>query len=262
MKNELKRKVVSLSITLIIVIFAIIKNNINTTTLEIVETNNTTLALESKLEYNLDEEIDNFIKENETTINFFSKTFGISVDNLKQEMINNNKGKIFNSKDSLNLGVEVSLDKQLTIYLSYLEKEKPELFKRDNNNGNDYTKEYVYALISYFANIYDVDFSTLAGIAYIESGNLNAKYMMSCNNVYGGMSSSGLIKHENIEYGIFRFVSLVANRYVAKGLTTPELIGSKYAPGNDTWAAKVNVAKKKFIDYEQKTNLEDILNLR
>ena len=58
-------------------------------------------------------------------------------------------------------------------------------------------------LIQYFADIYDnVDKQTILGIGAAESGYYKVKYMLKNNNIYGGMSSKGLIRHNNIELGV------------------------------------------------------------
>jgi len=68
--------------------------------------------------------------------------------------------------------------------------------------------------------------------------------MQKCNNV-GGMKGSpgcngGSYKQFNsLEEGIDEFLTMLYSRYYAKGYTTPEQIGPKYAE-DPNWAIKVN----------------------
>lgn len=262
MKSELKRKAISLSITLLVVMTGVLKNNLQLN-IESILQNNNTLAYESKLVYNIDDDLNSFIEENKNTFEFYSTTFGISIDDIKQEIITNNNGKVLDKNDIFNTGTIDNLDKSLINYLTTLEKKNSKLFKRKSNNGNDFNKKYVYGLINYFSNIYDnVDYETLAGIAYIESGNLNSKYMMSSNNVYGGMSSHGLIKHISIEYGILSYVRMMSSKYYGKGLNTIAKINKVYAPGNTSWTGKVTAASHKFINQEKITSVDELIDLK
>lgn len=65
-----------------------------------------------------------------------------------------------------------------------------------------------------------------------------------CNNV-GGMKGSpscgggSYSSFATIEDGIMAFIDNLANNYYAIGLTTPELMNSRYAEST-TWASKVN----------------------
>ena len=62
-----------------------------------------------------------------------------------------------------------------------------------------------------------------------------------CNNV-GGMKGSGCGAYgrfDSLDAGIEAMISNLSRNYVSKGLTTPELIGPRYAM-SDTWASKIN----------------------
>lgn len=65
-----------------------------------------------------------------------------------------------------------------------------------------------------------------------------------CNNV-GGMKGSprcgsgSYMAFNSITEGIQSFISNLSRNYFAKGLTTPELINTRYA-SSSTWASKVN----------------------
>lgn len=67
----------------------------------------------------------------------------------------------------------------------------------------------------------------------------------TCNNV-GGQKGSGCGSYSSfptLDDGIRAFIDNLSKNYISKGLTTPELMNSKYA-ASTTWAVKVN----KYID--------------
>ena len=263
MKSELKVKTIAFVITALIVLGGAIKNNIFCETQKQVEKNQI-LAMESYKEYDINEDLDDFINSNYETFEFYSNTFGISLEDLKQTIIDANTTNTLNRQNIGNTNnIYDSLEKNLIDYLYNLRKDKSKLFNQTYINGNDYSKEYVYGLLNYYSNIYNnVDYETLASIAYIESGNLNSKYMMSCNNIFGGMSSSGLIKYQNIEFGVLSYVKLMSERYYAKGLDTVEKIARVYNPGSTTWTTNVNKYKSKFVDYTKIEDLNTLLSLK
>lgn len=70
-----------------------------------------------------------------------------------------------------------------------------------------------------------------------------------CNNI-GGMkgsgtkcNSSGYLQYNSLEEGINGYLDMLYNNYYSKGLTTAELMNSKYA-ASTTWSANIN----KYID--------------
>ena len=85
---------------------------------------------------------------------------------------------------------------------------------------------------------------------------------MSCNNIFGGMSSTGLIKYNNIEYGVLSYVKLMSERYYAKGLDTVESIARVYNPNSTTWTTNVKNTANKFNNYENITNLNTLMSLK
>ena len=263
MKSELKAKVIAFVITAIILSCGIVKNNIFNERQKQVEKNQI-LAMESYTTYDINNDLDTFIEENKTTFEFYSNTFSITIDNLKAAIIKANDGKTLNKQDIGNTNtIYDSLDKNLIDYLFKLKKENSKLFKQKYSNGNNYSKQYVYGLLNYYSNIYtNVDYTTLASIAYIESGNLNSNYMMSCNNIFGGMSSSGLIKYQNIEYGVLAYVKLMSENYYKKGLNTIDKIARVYNPNSETWVTNVKNTTKKFNNYEKIINLNTLMNLK
>ena len=262
MKSELKAKVIAFVITALVLSCGIIKNNVFNERIKQVETNQI-LAMESYTTYDLESDLDSYINDNIDTFNFYSNTFGISLDDLRKSIINKNDGNTLNKQDLGNTGtIYDSLDKNLINYLFKLRKENSKLFKQKYSNGKNYSKDYVYGLLNYYSNLFDnVDFATLAAIAYIESGNLNSSYMMACNNIFGGMSSSGLIKYQNIEYGVLAYVRMMSLNYYGKGLNTVEKIARVYNPNSDTWVANVKNNVKKFNNYEN-ISLDTLISLK
>ena len=183
-----------------------------------------------------EEEILNIFLTNDTnTIKFMSDMF--QIDN---EVLLN---KLREDYQSINL-LDNDLDKTLLDYMIALEDSNPELFSKKLNVSNP-SKEYMIALIKYFCDYYgNVDFSIAAAIAEIESG-YSAKSMLNKNNIFGGMSSGGLIKYRNIEYGIYSYIKLLSEGYFGKGLTTVEAIGRVYNPTYNE--AGVKIAKPSWV---------------
>lgn len=247
MKSELKVKLLAFSMTAVVLSICFLRNVYLVDKYTNVEVNQV-LAMQSVASYSLEEEIDDFISLNSDTFNFYSKTFGISLDDLRNIIISDNENVRFNENDIGNRGNTYdSLDKNLIDYLFKLKSENPKLFNQEYSNGNDYSKEYIYSLVDYYSTIYNnVDAQTLKAIAYIESGNLNSNYMLKNNNIYGGMSSKGLIKYKNIEYGVLSYVKLMSEKYYGKGLTTIETIANKYNLGSKTWIINVKNSLSKF----------------
>jgi len=259
MKSELKVKLFALVLTAIVCLICAGRNIYLKEQQKIVETNQV-LEMESVAIYNIEDDLNDFVELNLETFEFYSKTFGISLDDLKSSIIEDNEGSRLNYNDLGNTNNNYeSLDENLIDYLFNLSNRKSNLFNQTYTNGNEYSKEYIYGLLNYYSSIYDnVDFETLAAIAYIESGNLNSNYMLKNNNIYGGMSSNGLIKYKNIEYGVLSYVKLMSEKYYGKGLTTIETIAKKYNLGSTTWIKNVKSSLSKFKDYE---NVDDINTL-
>ena len=101
-----------------------------------------------------------------------------------------------------------------------------------NTTGN---AKYVENLIIYYTkNIFtNVDTDLALSIGAAESGYYTAKYMLKCNNIYGGMGSHGLIKYRSIENGVYRYIRYLSINYISKGLTTLQSIGRVYCPTTD-----------------------------
>lgn len=84
-----------------------------------------------------------------------------------------------------------------------------------------------------------MDYLTAVSIGAAESGYYKVTYMLKANNIFGGMSSNGLIKYKNIEYGVLSYVRLLSKNYYGKGLNTLESIGRVYCPAYDKNGQKV-----------------------
>lgn len=269
MKYRAKSSLISIIITVIVVLIGLLKNNIiiqeQKSTEEFISDSKIAITFE---EYNLKDDLMKYIIDNYATFKLYTETFGIELNTLTDELLSLNENNTLNYNDIANTGETYeTLDKQLIDYLFKLEKEKPSLFNK-KLVSNNMSKEYIYSLIDYFSNVYgNVDSTTLKGIAYIESGNLSAKYMMKHNNIFGGMSSKGLISYRNINYGVLSYVKLMSESYYGKGLTTLETIGKKYNPveinnkkiANPTWVTNIKNVLNKFE--ERKITIEELYNL-
>lgn len=206
------------------------------------------------------------MEENYPTYKFYSKMFGISLDNLENALID--AANLEQMQWDL-LARDNKFDKELLTFIINLEKDKPELFKREYSYEVK-SKEYIYGLVEYFVSIYDnVDLDIAKAICYLESGNLNAKSMLKKNNIFGGMKNGKVIKYSSIEYGVFKYVSLLSNSYYSKGLNTVESIGKKYNPlivngksvANPDWVRNVKSIQKKFSSEVSIKSIDKLLEL-
>lgn len=199
--------------------------------------------------------VEESINNNKSVYEFYSNMFGISMDTLKQELLNN--------EDIDNTDIEI------LNFIENLKAEKPELFnsKYEYINNN---KEYIYGLIDYFCSIYtNVDNKIAKAISMVETGNLGASSMLKNNNIYGGMSSGKLIKYNNIEYGVYKYIKLLSNNYFGMGLNTIESIGYKYNPtltengkvANPTWVSNVYMYYNK-LSNSNINSIEELLKLK
>ena len=88
-----------------------------------------------------------------------------------------------------------------------------------------------------------IDPYLVTGIMLLETGcKWECSYLVKqCNNV-GGQKGSGCgayAAYPTLDEGIIGYIDNLYYNYYSKGLTTPELMNSKYAASN-TWAIKVN----------------------
>lgn len=215
----------------------------------------------------------NILNIKEKEIKFFSEIFGYNYEDVLNNLkgINNetyneyNIGNIKNNKGEL---IKYnSFEYGLIEYFYNLNKEKS---LKKTNKYVPYTGDslYVENLIIYFSSIYDnVDSKLLLGIGAAESGYYKVKYMLRLNNIYGGMSSKGLIKYNNIELGVLTYVRMMSRNYYAKGLTNMYSIGKVYCPTYENgskiasphWISLINKALTKYELYNFNIELKDIL---
>lgn len=118
----------------------------------------------------------------------------------------------------------------------------------DGMTVSELTNKLNKSLNSYIANTgyYYADFTRKTGmdpyltvaITLLETGCNGTcnSWAVRCNN-FGGLIG---LCYPTLEEGMNGYLNILYNNYYLKGLTTSELIGTKYAPGNSQWANKVN----------------------
>ena len=225
----------------------------------------------------IEKNIEYYISENESALTFFANAFGFDIEFVKEDLINRaetigeleptNIGSLKNKKNELKTFENIEYG--IVEYFYELSRSYPE---KRNKKVVPYTGDsnYVEKLIIYYTGIYsNVDTSIALSIGAAESGYYKVKYMLRKNNVYGGMSSKGLIRYENIEIGVLKYVRLLSKNYFGKGLTTVNSIGRIYCPitneyGNKVasphWINLVNTARNKYNNYNNEITIEDIIN--
>lgn len=77
---------------------------------------------------------------------------------------------------------------------------------------------------------YKVDPVLVTAIALHETGQGTSNALRTKNNPGGLMGSNGLMVFPTLAAGIDKMTSNLYENYISQGLTTPELIGPKYAP--------------------------------
>ncbi len=208
--------------------------------------------------------VENFLEEKRDTIEFMSKTFGIDSKYIFEDLVKINDKYIYEKTNIGKLVDKNGRNKSFKTFeeglIEYLYDFASKNSKLVSNKIVPYTgsADYIEDLIKYFTDIYDnVDYLTAVSIGAAESGYYKVKYMLNVNNVYGGMSKNGLIKHKNIEYGVLSYIRLLSKNYYGKGLTTLESIGRIYCPifnasgqkvARPHWINLVNAAKAKYKD--------------
>ncbi len=279
---------------IILIIFAIIGTRVNVQADELTSSKNEVLPSINLIgyrykglldNYNLVSKDDNrlivynldyYIDKNYETINFFAKIFDYKLDdiinNLKQRekendtFISTNIGYLKDKKG--NLIIYDNFEYGLIEYFYDLNKNFKKL-RHQNYKPYTGSSDYIEKLIIYYSSIYtNVDATTLLSIGAAESGYYKVKFMLKYNNVYGGMSNSGLIKHNNIELGILSYVRMMSRNYYGKGLNTLNSIGKVYCPrfvdgekiASPHWINLVSNAKNKYKKYNKKITINDITN--
>ena len=223
-------------------------------------------------------EVDRYITTYADEIEFFANTFGVDYekvikdlrkryDDSEQEFEPTNVGFLLNNKGKVKTfkSIEYGL---VEYFYDYVDKHPREVNKKRVPYSGD--AKYVENLIIYYTtHVYtNVDTATALSIGAAESGYYKVKYMLKANNVYGGMSSKGLIKYKNIEYGVLSYIRLLSRNYYGKGLDTIAEIGRKYCPkydnfGNKTasphWIKLVSTAMKKYKKYNFEIEAKDLV---
>lgn len=218
-----------------------------------------------------------FLKKNKNTIDFLAKTFGIKSEYIVNDLMEINEKNTFVEN---NIGLLKNKNGKLKNFKSFEEGLIEYLYKFADNNKklvsnkiNPYSgkSSYVINLIKYFTTIYDnVDYLTAVSIGAAESGHYTVKSMLKYNNVYGGMSSKGLIKYKNIEYGVLSYIRLLSKNYYDKGLNTVESIGRVYCPriengkkvASSHWLSLVRANKNKYANTTNEITVEKLLNIK
>lgn len=227
----------------------------------------------------IEKNIHYYIEENENTLLFFANTFGFDIEFVKEDLIKRaetigeleleptNIGSLKNKNNELK--TYKNIEYGIVEYFYELSKSYPE---KRNKLVVPYTgdSDYIEKLIMYYTQIYsNVDTSIALSIGAAESGYYKVKYMLKQNNIYGGMSNKGLIRYENIEIGVLKYVRLLSKNYFNKGLTTVNSIGRIYCPTTNEygqvvasphWINLVNTARNKYNSYTQNITIEDIIN--
>lgn len=220
-------------------------------------------------------DVDYYITEYALELEFFAKTFSVDYEEIKQDLRNrydestlefektnigflSKKEGVLNKYPSVEYGI-------VEYFYDYVESNPEKVNKKRVPYSGD--AKYVENLIIYYTtHIYtNVDTAVALSIGAAESGYYKVKYMLKCNNVFGGMSSKGLIKYRNIEYGVLSYIRLLSKNYYRKGLNTISKIGRVYCPTYDNfgnkiaskhWVNLVNTAMRKYSKYELNNTIE------
>lgn len=217
-----------------------------------------------------------FLLQNREKVDFISDIFAIDSDLVIENLIEINSNAKF---DEYNIGRLIGSDGNLKTYnsfdrglIEYLYEYSQDHPEKVDNKVVPYTgsSEYVVDLIKYFTSLYDnVDYLTAVSIGAAESGHYKVEYMLRANNVYGGMSSRGLIKYKNIEYGVLSYIRLLSNNYYGRGLNTLESIGRVYCPSYDAngnkvasshWLSLVRSAMNKYEETYSTVTVSELIN--
>ncbi len=201
-------------------------------------------------------------------LKFFSKAFGFKYEDILADLRNKASNNIefeptnigFIKNKEGNLKTFDSVEYGIVEYFYKLVENKT--IKRNKKMvPYEGDSKYIEDLIIYYTSkVYtNVDTVTALSIGAAESGYYKVKYMLRRNNVFGGMSNSGLITYENIEIGVLKYIRLLSKSYYGKGLNTLSEIGRVYCPvynngvktASSHWINLVNTAKTKYNDYTQ-----------
>ena len=222
-----------------------------------------------------------FLNDYSSDISLLSKTFGLDekeviasleklYDENPDEFEITNVGYLKDAKGKIK--VYRSAQYGIYMYLQNYADEHPESVS-NKHVGYSGNAEYVEKLIMYYTkNIFtNVDTNMALSIGAAESGYYTAKYMLSCNNIYGGMGSHGLIKYRTIENGTYRYIKYLSENYISKVLTTLPSIGRIYCPTVDAngnrvasphWISLVTRAMNHYEGTNFNVTASDVLNAK
>lgn len=220
-----------------------------------------------------------FLNEYASDMTLLCKTFG-----LKEEAVIESLEKLYDENpdefEITNVGylrdkngklkVYDTAQYGLYMYLQIYADEHPEYVSKKTVQYTGNAKYVEMLIIYYTKNIFtNVDTDLALSIGAAESGYYTAKYMLRCNNVYGGMGSHGLIKYRSIENGVYRYIRYLSNNYISKGLTTLPSIGRVYCPTTDAngnrvasphWISLVTRGLNHYAGTNYDITAEDVLN--
>jgi len=225
-------------------------------------------------------EIDYLVTTYESDIRFLAKVFSVNYEDLIDDLYNRyneyydeygfvetNCGYLFDSNNSLL--TYSTVQRGLVEYINdFIDRnpDKVSLRKESYTGSSTYVENMIIYFTKYVYTNVDTDIALSIGAA--ESGYYKVKYMLSVGNVYGGMSSSGLIHYSNIEYGVLSYVRLLSKNYFGKGLNTIYKIGYVYCPTYDEngykiasphWINLVTKARSYYSNKSKDVTAEDLV---
>ncbi|HOB25783.1 MAG TPA: hypothetical protein PLB45_02755 [Bacilli bacterium] len=224
-------------------------------------------------------DIDSYITTYNEDIKLLATAFSVNYEDVVKDLYSRYESNNSIGFEKTNVGYLLnqsgSIKKYNTVeyglveyFYDYIEKNP----KKVNNKWVPYTgkSDYVEKLIIYFSTrVYtNVDTALALSIGAAESGYYTSTYMLAQNNIYGGMSSSGLIRYRNIEFGVLSYVKYLSNNYFGKGLNTISEIGYVYCPTIDSngykvasphWEKLVSTAMNKYEKYNFNVTMSDLI---
>lgn len=162
---------------------------------------------------------------------------------LKKNTESNNVSEFdFNELKSLKQEIEIVKLATSSPVVVYDGMTMEELIAKLNRNLSSDLSGYGSSFAKYSIE-YGVDPYLAVAITLHETGcTWNCSYLVkACNNV-GGMKGSGCGSYgsfASLDAGIEAMISNLSRNYIARGLTTAETIGPRYAMSS-TWAGKIN----------------------
>ena len=139
---------------------------------------------------------------------------------------------------------EIRMDlKEIKTYLNDKRvKRLAEFLQKENSPLADKAENFVK-----MADIYQLDWRLVPAITGVES-SFGKQIPYLSYNAYGW--ANGTCKFSSWDESIETVSRTLAEKYLAKGLTTPEKIAPVYAPPSTTWAMKVKLFMSQIGDNE------------